>query len=504
MDTMNLGAILTLQARKYKDKVLMVCDDQRITYGELNARVNSLASGLLSLGINKGDRVATLFYNSPEAVETFYALLKIGVVCVPLNYRLTGEELTYIIEHSDAKALISGTEFTGVITPISRNLKRVTAWITDDPEPGSKMLSLSELIRRHPAEEPKRLVAMEDESVILYTSGTTGAPKGVVLTHRTQFFNTINYVSAYMMNDRDIELALTPMFHSSTLGRIITYVFTGATFITSKKFDPAWALRTIKKEKVTSITQAPTMYQAMMNPLKADGFDTASVRRVVTGAAPMSVTGKKSLQKLFPHAGFFDLYGLTEASPGVTILKPDAFFQKIGSVGKPMALVGVKVMDAGGAEVPAGEVGEIICRGPNVMKGYYKDPQATSEALRDGWLYTGDMGRMDEDGFLYLVDRKKDLIISGGENIYPAEIERVLLEHPRILDAAVIGVPDSYWGERVKAFVVLKPGKALTEEEVIRFCEEHLASYKKPKEAVFLDKLPRNAANKVMKEELKK
>jgi fatty-acyl-CoA synthase len=306
------------------------------------------------------------------------------------------------------------------------------------------------------------------------------------------------------MNDRDIELALTPMFHSSTLGRIITYVFTGATFITSKKFDPSWALKAIEKEKVTSITQAPTMYQAMMNPLKADGFDAASVRRVVTGAAPMSVTGKKSLQKLFPHAGFFDLYGLTEASPGVTILKPDAFFEKIGSVGKPMAFVEVKVVNEGRAEVPAGEVGEIICRGSNVMKGYYKDPQATSEALRDGWLYTGDMGRMDEDGFLYLVDRKKDLMISGGENIYPAEIERVLLEHSRILDAAVIGVPDPYWGERVKAFVVLKPGKVLTEEEVIRFCEEHLASYKKPKGVVFLDKLPRNAANKVMKEELKK
>jgi len=241
-----------------------------------------------------------------------------------------------------------------------------------------------------------------------------------------------------------------------------------------------------------------------MNPPKADGFDTASVRRVVTGAAPMSVTGEKSLQKLFPHAGFFDLYGLTEASPGVTILKPDAFFQKIGSVGKSMAFVEVKVVDAGGAEVPAGEVGEIICRGPNVMKGYYKDPQATSEALRDGWLYTGDLGRMDEDGFLYLVDRKKDLMISGGENIYPAEIERVLLEHPRILDAAVIGVPDSYWGERVKACIVLKPGEVLSQEEVIRFCGEHLASYKKPKEVEFIDSLPRNAANKVMKEELKK
>jgi fatty-acyl-CoA synthase len=305
------------------------------------------------------------------------------------------------------------------------------------------------------------------------------------------------------MKDSDIELALTPMFHSSTLGRIITYVFSGCTFITSKKFDPSRALEIIEQEKVTSITQAPTMYQAMMNQPEAGRFDPAAVRRVVTGAAPMAVSTKKALKEFFPNAGFYDLYGLTEASPGVTILKPDAFFEKIGSVGKPMSTVEIKVVNEGGAEVPAGEVGEIICRGPNVMKGYYKDPAATAQVLRDGWLYTGDLGRMDEDGFLYLIDRKKDVIISGGENIYPAEIEMVLLEHPKILEAAVIGMPDSYWGERVKAFVVLRQGETLSKEEVIKFCGEHLGSYKKPRKVEFIDRLPRNAANKVMKEKLK-
>jgi acyl-CoA synthetase (AMP-forming)/AMP-acid ligase II len=500
---MNLGSILTWQARKYRDKVFMICDEQRITYGELNSKVNCLANGLISLGISKGDKVVTLFYNSVEVVETYFALLKIGAVCVPLNYRLKGNELQYIIDHSDAKAMIFSGDFTGVIEDISQGLKKTAIYITTSPEPMPGTLSYQELIRSHPAEEPERVVAMDDESVILYTSGTTGRPKGVVLTHENQFLNTTNYALAYCMKDWDIELALTPMFHSSTLGRIITYVFSGCTFITSKRFDPSWALRTIEREKITSITQAPTMYVAMINLKNAGRFDTSSVRRVVTGAAPMSVNNKKALKELFPKAGLFDLYGLTEASPGVSILEPDRFFEKIESVGKPMVTVEVKVVDEKGIEVHRGKIGEIICRGPNVMKGYYKDPRATSEALRDGWLYTGDLGKMDEDGFLYLTDRKKDLIISGGENIYPAEIERILLEHPKILEAAVIGVPDPYWGERVKAFVVLKPGEQLSPEEVIMFCEEHLASYKKPKEVEFIDKLPRNAANKVMKEELK-
>jgi fatty-acyl-CoA synthase len=408
------------------------------------------------------------------------------------------------MEHSEAKAVLFSADFAEVIESISQDLKNVTCYIMAGEGLLPGMLSFQALINDHRPNEPVRMVTMEDESVILYTSGTTGRPKGVILTHQNQFFNTINYALAYRMKDWDRELALTPMFHSSTLGRIITYIFTGSTFITSKRFDPSWALRAIEKEKVTSITQAPTMYVAMMNLKSAGSYDTSSVRRVVTGAAPMRVRTKKALKELFPNAGFFDLYGLTEASPGVTILEPDNFFSKIESVGRPMASVEVKVVNNQGVELPKGKVGEIICRGPNIMKGYYNDPLGTSEALKDGWLYTGDLGRMDDDGFLYLMDRKKDLIISGGENIYPAEIERVLLEHSRILDAAVIGVPDPYWGERVKAFVVLKPREILSKEEIIRYCEDHLASYKKPREVEFIERLPRNAANKVMKEELKK
>ena len=260
------------------------------------------------------------------------------------------------------------------------------------------------------------------------------------------------------MKESDVELALTPMFHSSTLGRVVTYVFNGVTFVTSRRFDPEKALRFVSKHHVTSITQSPTMYAALLNVNNGDTYYCGSVRRIVSGAAPLFPAIRSRLAKRFPHAGIYDLYGLTEASPGVSILKPDDPPEKIASVGRPMKHVTVKIVDHEGNEVSPGENGEVVCRGPNLMKGYYNDLPATQEVLRDGWLYTGDMGKMDQDGFLYLTGRKKELIVRGGENIYPAEVEAVLHQHPGIKEAAVIGVPDEYWGETVKALVVPKSG----------------------------------------------
>ena len=362
----------------------------------------------------------------------------------------------------------------------------------------------SNLYHNQSDQEPELKVKSEDESFIIYTSGTTGKPKGVVLTHRNHFWNTINYIIAYQMGENDVELALTHMFHSSTLGRIFTYIFTGATFITSKLFDPKQAMELITQYKATSITQTPTMYAALLNLRQRDCYLTGSVKRVVSGAAPFSPELKVELVQLFPRAGIFDLYGLTEASPGVTILRPHDPPEKIASVGKPMMSVTIKVVDKDGNELPSGKNGEIVCIGPNVMKGYYNDPTATQKVLKEGWLYTGDMGRIDQDGYLYLTGRKKELIVSGGENIYPTEIEAVLHRHPLILEAAVIGVPDDYWGESVKAIVVPKPGKNLNEQEVIEYCKSHLAHYKKPKTVDFIDSLPKSAAGKIMKKELLK
>jgi len=498
-----IGEMLTKSAKEYPDKTAIICDDKRLTYRELNCQVNQLAHGLLSLGISRNIRVATLMYNSIELVEIYFALAKSGIVGIPLNFRLNGAELSYIIENSDATVLIMGKEFESIINQFKSQLSKIEHFIVVEKD-AHKMGERYSLYHNQPDFEPREKVKPEDESFVIYTSGTTGKPKGVILTHKNHFWNTINYTIAYQMDKDDVELALTPMFHSSTLGRIFTYVFTSSTFVTSHHFDPEQAMELITQHKVTSITQTPTMYAALLNLRKTGHYHTSSVKRVVSGAAPISPKMKGELSQLFPNAGIFDLYGLTEASPGVTILTPHDPPEKVNSVGRAMLSVKLKIVDGEGREIPAGESGEIVCRGANVMKGYYNDPEATQEVLKEGWLYTGDLGKIDQDGYLYLTGRKKELIISGGENIYPAEVEEVLQRHPSILEVAVIGVPDEYWGESVKAVVVPKPGKTLTEQEVIEYCKSHLANYKKPKSVDFIDAMPKNAAHKVVKGELLK
>ena len=319
--------------------------------------------------------------------------------------------------------------------------------------------------------------------------------KGVLLTHGSQTANTINYSAAYKMLSNDIEIAPTPLFHSSTLGRVFTYVYNGATFLLSKKFDAEKTLEIIEREKVTSITQSPTMYHMMSEVFEKSDYDTKSVKRAVTGASAMRPETKIELKKLFPCASFYDLYGATEASPGISVLCPSEFTKKAGSVGKPMDSVEIKIDSTDG-------VGEILCRGKNIMKGYYKDPKATEEALKHGWLHTGDMGRIDGDGFLFIEGRKKEVIITGGINVYPAEIENVIVGHPEVNDVSVIGVSDQKWGEKIVAAIVLAPDVIFCEESLKVFCKEKLADFKCPREFILVKELPRNAAQKVMKNEL--
>ena len=497
-----IGEILTKTARRFPDKTTIICDDKTITYHELDARVNRCAHAFLKRGIEKKQIVAVLCSNSIELVEIFFALARLGCVTVPLNYRLTVKELSFILEDANPAALIVGEEFNSLVNELKPRLKKIDFFITIGKEPreGDQFYRL---YRNQPDHEPQLDVKPQDESFIIYTSGTTGRPQGVVLTHANHFFNTLNYTDAYQMKEGDIELALTPMFHSSTLGRIITYVFNGVTFITSHRFDPKKALELISKHHVTSITQSPTMYAALLNLSGIDSYSTGSVKRVISGAAPLFPALRERLTRRFPHAGIYDLYGLTEASPGVSILKPDDPPDKVLSVGKPMKHVTVKIVDDKGNEVSPGENGKILCGGPNLMKGYYNDLPATQKVLRDGWLYTGDTGKIDRDGYLYLTGREKELIVRGGENIYPAEVEAVLHQHPEIEEAAVIGIPDEYWGETVKAVVVLKPGATLTEEDVVTFCAPQLAPFKRPTSVAFADSLPKNASGKIMKTEIK-
>lgn len=494
---MNLGFFLDGAAARAPEQTAVLCEDRRITYGMLKKRADSLAAALACRGIVKGARVAILSHSSIEYIETLFALMKLGAVCVPINTRLTAPETARLLEHCGPAAIIYEQELAGKI-PADTPTVAMRIAIGRKPDPGA--LSYASLAAAA-AGFCTRPVAPDEPSCIIYTAGTTGSPKGVELTHGNQLWNTLNYTAAYALCPGDIELAPTPLFHSATLGRVFTYVFNAAAFILCRKFDPEACLELIQREKVTSITQAPTMYHMLHEAARHVSCDLGSVKRAVTGASLMTPRAKQQLAVLFPKAACHDLYGITEAAPGVAILQPRDFLRKPGSVGKPMLCVETAIAGETGDLLPAGQVGEILCRGPNVMKGYYLDPAATAAALRGGWLHTGDMGYVDDENFLHIVGRKKELIISGGVNLYPGEVEQVLLQHADVADAAVIGVPDEQWGEKVVAAVVLRSSHC-TRGDILSFCRKHLAGFKCPKELFFLDSLPRNAAQKVLKNQL--
>jgi acyl-CoA synthetase (AMP-forming)/AMP-acid ligase II len=354
-------------------------------------------------------------------------------------------------------------------------------------------------------QEPDVPISEKDECQLMYTSGTTGKPKGALLTHGNLLWNLFNTVLGREEKEGETSIVIDPLYHTAALNNhFITRIAMAGTSVLIKHFDPKRVMEVIEKEKVTVISGAPAVYHLMLS-LPEGRYDTRSITKCTTGASILPNETKERLVKLFPNlTGIYDVYGCTEATPSIAILKAKDSLRKRECVGPPVSFLEVRIVDDQDRDLPKGEVGELICRGPNVMKGYYKDEEATREALREGWLYTGDLARMDEEGFVYIVDRKKDMIVSGGENIYPREIEEILYSHPRIEDAAIVGVPDSLWGESVKAFVVLKKGETLTEAEVVEYCKTHLASYKKPKSVEFVESLPRNPSGKVLKTLLRK
>jgi len=498
---MNLALFLDLAAARCPEKRAVICEGHTITYSALKRRADDLSAALMNLGVTKGMPIAILSANSIEYVEILFALMQLGALAVPLNHRLAKSDIKVLLEHSEAKMLFCEAAFQELVPEKSDMLERVIG--IDGTQPPAAR-EYAELFQPGSCVGDKPAVSEQDHAAIIYTAGTTAEPKGVLLTHENLIWNTLNYSAALDYSPRDIELAPTPLFHTSTFGRIFTYVFNAMTAILVRKFSAVECLAIIEREQVTSITQAPTMYRMMLDVWSGDEWDTRSVKRVVTGAAPMSAEIKRNLEKLFPAAGFFDLYGLTEASPGVSILTADDFYRKPESVGRAMLSVEVRAAGADGEPLPPGEVGEILCRGPNIMRGYHKSPQATARALRNGWLRTGDAGWIDAEGFIHLSGRTKDIIISGGVNIYPGEVEAALMAHPAVQEAAVIGVEDELWGEKVAAFVVLKKKATCTAKLLMDFCRGQLAAFKCPRSVVFTPELPKNAARKVMKQELKK
>lgn len=502
----NFSRILGRNVEKWPDQEVIVYGDRRMTNRELDARANALAQAFLEMGIRRGDRVALLLYNCPEFLETVFALNKIGAVFLPLNYRLAPAELEYIIGNAEARSLVTEPEFREGMDKVVGALPALERKVLVGGEATGGWLAYEELIERHlGARVPDADVGEDDLQRLMYTSGTTSRPKGVQITYGNLWWKNIGLIIEFGITNADKTIIGGPLYHVGGLDLPAdATLWVGGSVVVLRKFDAVELLRTIEKEHPTNVWLAPSMVNMVLQVPDLESYDTRSIRFIINGGEKMPVPLIERLLGAFPNAWFSDAYGLTETVSGDTFLDREHVISKIGSVGKPMIHLDVRVVDLDGADVPPNQIGEILLRGPKVFKGYWRDPEATAQAIRDGWFYTGDMGRIDEDGYLFIEDRKKDMIVSGGENIASPEVERVLYGHPAVLEAAVIGMTDPRWGEVPRAFVVLKAGQTATTQELIDFCAERLAKFKVPKAVEFIEALPRNPSGKVLKRELRK
>jgi fatty-acyl-CoA synthase len=503
MSPMTIPYLLKRAAFKYPEREAIVSEKGRWTYRQWDRNANRRADVLAAHGIGKGDHVATMFLNGNEVLETFAALMKLGAVPVPLNVRFNGKELQYVVDHSEAKAVVLSSEFEKVIRDIRGDLPRVHRFFFSGENAPDDMIDFDGLCAGASIGEPRAEIREDDIACILYTAGTTGRPKGVLLSHRNCAWASVNMAIDVDLRPEYRVLLVFPLYHAAAFMIVVSNLFVGCTSVTMKAFDPKRVMELMQEEQISRMTFPPTVWNFILQLPDLDRYDTGSVRSLSSGAEAMPLETKRRLLELFPNAGLGETYGMTESAATITTLNPRFVLTKMASVGKPFMNVETRLVDDDGKDVPRGSVGEVLARGPNIMAGYYKDPDATARTLEGNWLHTGDLGRLDDEGFLYIVDRKKDMIITGGENIFPREIEEVLYAHPKILEAAVIGLPDPEWGERVHAVVVLKQGETMTEEEVTEYAREHVASFKKPKSVEFVERLPRSAAGKVLKRVLR-
>ncbi|MFC0296699.1 class I adenylate-forming enzyme family protein [Geobacillus jurassicus] len=499
---MNISELLARNARKFPDKTAIIDGETELSYAEVDRAVNRLASSLERLGIRRGDKVALYMPNTTEFVFAYFAVLRLGSVVVPINVRLTAAEVQYILGHSEAKMLIAHDLVHQALTSLVGGSDVI--WIKTGSAEGG-WLSLAELID---SGDPREIVCPakeDDEATILYTSGTTGRPKGVLFTHRNIITVADMIVIETKIDRQSRLLHLMPLSHSAPLHLFFvggTYV--GATHVLAPAFSPDALLGLVERHKITHFFGAPVAYLLTAKHPRFEDYDLSSVCCWMYGGGPLSREEVRFIASRFGARRMMCLYGLTEAGPNGTYLAPEEHAEKAGSVGKYAALhCEVAIVDEQGNEVAPGEVGEIVLRGESVMKGYYKDEEKTNEAIKNGWLYTGDLARRDEDGYIWIIDRKKDVIISGGVNIYPKEVEDVLRTHPAIADVAVIGVPHPEWGETAKAFVVLNEPLEPLAEECKRFLSDKLAGYKIPRLYEAIAELPRNATGKVLKQVLR-
>ena len=500
----NIGEFLTNRARRDSnlEAIYEHASGRRFSYTELNGRSNQVAHALRSIDVTHGDRVGLLLMNGTEFIETFFAVAKIGAVNVPLNWRLVADELEFILDDAGVTVLLFSQEFSEVVAELrSRGDKtQISSWIQVDGEPIDGAVGYEDWMSSASSDEPQLEGGDDDLAFIMYTSGTTGLPKGVMHSHDTVLWANITNATTADMQHYDRFLNALPLFHVGALTPVVTSVFVGGSITLMKAFDPAASWDLIRDEKINTTLMVPVMLQFMLLTYDAENHDTSSLRNVISGAAPVPV----SLIETYTEMGIeiHQVYGLTETCGPACIISSEDAVERAGSTGKAFTFTEVQVVDDNGNPCEAGEAGEVLVKGPHIMLGYWNRPEANDEALVDGWLKTGDVATMDSEGFVTIVDRVKDMLISGGENVYPAEIENVLLAHEKINDAGVIGIPSKKWGESPLA-VIVRADDSLSEQDVMDHCVGKLAPFKTVKAVEFIDVIPRNASGKILKRELR-
>jgi acyl-CoA synthetase (AMP-forming)/AMP-acid ligase II len=503
---MNIAANIEKTCRDHSDKICIIEGAHRLTYWQVEERASRLASYLARIGVKAGDRTAIFQVNCFQFAEMVYAIEKVGAIIVTLNYRLRGEETKYILNNSEAKVLIVGDRYVDMINSIKAEIPSVEVVVCiGEEKPGT--FNYEKVLSSQPADIFQAVTMKEDDvACIIYTSGTTGLPKGAMITHAnllTPLTDTYTFGPGTLLIN-------VPMYHIAGIVSIMLPLCRADKMVILPAFDAGIFLEIVEKEKVNTTYLVPTMLQAVLDHPDFEKRDTSSLTHIGYGASPMPINlllrAKKALK-----VDFTNFFGLTETTGIVAVLGPEDHYlegdreavdkkiRRLSGIGHSIPEGEARIVDNDDQELPRGEVGEIVARSPKVMKGYWKNEKATGGTMKGGWLHTGDLASMDEAGYMYLSGRKKDMIIRGGENIYPVEIEAVLHKHPKVEEAAVIGIPDEYWGEIVKAVLVLKKGEQATGEEIIEYCRERIASYKKPSVVEFRDSLPKNAMQKVLK-----
>jgi acyl-CoA synthetase (AMP-forming)/AMP-acid ligase II len=508
---MNLGQQLKMNAAKYPHTIALKDRHRSFSYPETNRRVNQLSHSLLALGLTKGDKIAVFMENSIEIIEAYLATAKTGIIIVPINFRLVGKEVEYIVNNSDAKAMMVDSEFASMIDtikPALDNISKDRYIVVGEPCEGYQ--EYESLLSSAPDHEPDIPVDSKDTWILIYTSGTTGKPKGVVRSHESHIaFYLINGID-FGFNEHDICMNAMPLCHINATYFTFTFTYIGATVYVhpARSFRPEEILKIIEKEAITFISLIPTHYNLILNvSQEAKKYDVGSIRKLLCSSAPVRKDMKLAIMEFFPGVELYEGYGSTEAGI-VTVLKPEDQLRKLGAIGKEsLGTDRIKLLDENGREVGVGEVGELYSRGPMMFDHYYKLPEKTKSAFQGEWFSAGDMARKDEDGFYQIVDRKDNMIITGGENVYPSEIEEVVGAHECVFDCAVIGMPDDKWGEKVVAVVIPKEVNKdeITDEMIMTCCKDQMAGYKRPKEIIFIteDEMPRTPTGKILHRKLR-